>query len=168
MLSVDDFKFVVDKTPLVSLDLVVQRPDGKVLLGKRINKPAQGVWFVPGGRVLKNERLGTAFKRLVMNEIGPGASIRSVRYLGLYEHFYKDSMQDEKISTHYVVNAFAIELERNVSSLPKDQHSEYCWLSRTELLEHQDVHVHSKWYFQNNEDDSGFCFGVFGSNSKVY
>ena len=54
MLPSKKFEVVVESTPLVSIDLVVRAPDKKILLGKRVNRPAQGYWFVPGGRILKD------------------------------------------------------------------------------------------------------------------
>ena len=56
--------------PLISIDLLVQNEHGEYLLGLRNNRPAQGYWFVPGGRVLKNETLDGAFKRLTFEELG--------------------------------------------------------------------------------------------------
>ncbi len=47
------FKTIVANTPLISIDLIIQNSQKKILLGKRINRPAQGYWFVPGGRVRK-------------------------------------------------------------------------------------------------------------------
>ena len=51
----EDFATVVRSTPLVSLDFIVENSRGEFLLGKRTNRPAQGYWFVPGGRVQKDE-----------------------------------------------------------------------------------------------------------------
>ncbi|WP_299200240.1 GDP-mannose mannosyl hydrolase [uncultured Amphritea sp.] len=150
-LSSDDFRLIVDSTPLISIDLVVKDSDGKVLLGKRLNKPAKGYWFVPGGQVLKNETLVNAFMRLTEAEIGVKTPIQNARYLGLYEHFYDDSAMGDDVSTHYVVNAFVIELNESVAGLPVEQHSDYQWLSETELLAAADVHIHSKWYFMNEK-----------------
>lgn len=48
---------VVERTPLVSIDLVVTNARQEVLLGWRNNKPAQHCWFVPGGVVRKGETL---------------------------------------------------------------------------------------------------------------
>jgi len=42
------FTTVIDSTPLVSIDLVIENTDGKILLGYRNNRPAKGYWFVPG------------------------------------------------------------------------------------------------------------------------
>ncbi|WP_259346526.1 NUDIX domain-containing protein [Vibrio rotiferianus] len=51
-------------TPLVSIDLVIENAQGQTLLWLHNNRPAQGFWFVPGGRVLKGESLKDAFLRL--------------------------------------------------------------------------------------------------------
>lgn len=151
MLSNDDFRRVVDSTPLISVDLVVEDPDGKILLGKRVNRPACGFWFVPGGRILKNESIGSAFRRLVLAELGLSMDIGQASYLGLYEHFYDDSAMSDKISTHYVVNAFLIKLKHSMNELPHEQHSEYRWFSQNELLADESVHDHSKWYIMNEK-----------------
>lgn len=52
----EDFATVVRSTPLISIDLIVENAHGEFLLGKRLNRPAQGYWFVPGGRVQKMNR----------------------------------------------------------------------------------------------------------------
>jgi colanic acid biosynthesis protein WcaH len=54
------FSTVIESTPLISIDLVVKNNLGQTLLGQRLNKPAKGFWFVPGGRILKDESLATA------------------------------------------------------------------------------------------------------------
>ncbi|WP_272641214.1 hypothetical protein [Marinomonas mediterranea] len=45
----DAFLNIIDSTPLVSIDIILERSDGLFLVGKRVNKPAEGYWFVPGG-----------------------------------------------------------------------------------------------------------------------
>lgn len=150
-LAPDEFRLILDSTPLISIDLIVKNSDGRVLLGKRLNQPAKGYWFVPGGRVLKNERLDAAFLRLSEAELGVKVDINSASYLGLYEHFYDDSALSHAISTHYVVNAFVIELSEPLSNLPIEQHSDYRWLSENELLNTNDVHDHTQWYFMNEK-----------------
>ena len=117
----DTFKTIIDKTPLVSIDLVVRNELGSILLGKRLNKPAQNFWFVPGGRILKGESLAVAFKRLTLDELGVEVDISDARYLGLYEHFYDDSIFSHEstaaaVSTHYVVNGFEIMLPSGPNS----------------------------------------------------
>ncbi|MDF5000441.1 NUDIX domain-containing protein, partial [Vibrio parahaemolyticus] len=69
-LSKQRFSQVIESTPLVSIDLVIEDESGQVLLGERLNRPAQGFWFVPGGRILKDEKLEDAFARLTLEELG--------------------------------------------------------------------------------------------------
>jgi colanic acid biosynthesis protein WcaH len=156
------FKKIIDSAPLISIDLVVRNSTGKVLLGQRLNRPAKGFWFVPGGRILKGESLATAFKRLTLNELGVEVALSDARYLGLYEHFYTDSIYTDEsrgvdVSTHYVVNGFEIVLPSHESSinnnLPAEQHGAYQWFSEDELMASDQIHLHSKWYF---DKDKGF------------
>lgn len=62
------FSTVLDSTPLVSIDLVIENTQGEILLGERKNRPAQGYWFVPGGRILKNESLAVIFKYFMLGK----------------------------------------------------------------------------------------------------
>ena len=146
-LEQDVFVKVIDSTPLISIDLIIENTKGKYLLGLRTNKPAQGYWFVPGGRVLKNETLDNAFIRLAKEELGIDCSRNNAQHLGVYEHFYEDCVFDDKISTHYVVLGYKILEDINIEKLPQSQHQKYVWLTKEELLAHSNVHLHSKWYF---------------------
>lgn len=149
LLSAELFGSIVAHTPLISLDLVVRNPAGEILLGQRLNRPAQGFWFVPGGRVRKDERLSQAFARLTREELGVELTMASARFLGPYEHHYPDNFSGESFSTHYVVLAYELVLDVALAALPRAQHDAYRWWSLDGLLASPDVHVHSKWYFQS-------------------
>ena len=60
------FEQVIENAPLVAIDLLVEDQDHRVLLGWRKNPPAQSSWFVPGGRIQKNETLEQAFARITL------------------------------------------------------------------------------------------------------
>ncbi len=66
-LSDKEFMNLIKNAPLVSIDLIVKNKKDEVLLGLRKNAPAKGTWFVPGGRIGKNETLQEAFKRIANN-----------------------------------------------------------------------------------------------------
>ncbi len=164
MLPLNTFKTVIASTPLISIDLIVRNNKQQILLGKRLNRPAQGFWFVPGGRILKDEPLESAFKRLIKVELGVGEQVlqnHNSTFKGIYQHFYNDNVTGNDFSTHYVVLAYEITLTNDLSSLvnalPKEQHNEYKWLTETELLNHKHVHKHTKWYFQEGQNaDASF------------
>ncbi|MEZ8257963.1 GDP-mannose mannosyl hydrolase [Vibrio cyclitrophicus] len=146
-LDIDTFKTVVEFTPLVSIDLVVKSSNGQVLLGERTNRPAQGYWFVPGGRILKDETFKLAFKRLTKVELGIELTLDNAQFLGPYEHHYKDNFSGTSFSTHYVVLGYEVVLDVEVSDLPKEQHGNYRWWCVEELLGSDLVHQNTKDYF---------------------
>lgn len=141
------FETVVKHTPLVSIDLIVRNPSGQVLLGKRINRPAQGYWFVPGGRIDKDERFADAFARLTRDELNRQFSIEQAQFLGPYEHFYPDNFSGKTFSTHYVVLTYELDLDLNLDSLPDEQHNDYRWFDVPALVASDAVHQHTKDYF---------------------
>lgn len=142
----ETFSTVIASTPLVSIDLVVQNSAGDVLLGERLNRPAQGNWFVPGGRILKNESLSAAFARLTLAELGKAFSIEQATLQGPYDHFYTDSVFGDTPSTHYVAIAYRLTIHEALA-LPPEQHSAYRWFSIPALLAHEHVHPNTKAYF---------------------
>lgn len=152
MLPESDFLQLVDHGPLVSIDLVVVRGGREVLLGQRNNRPAQGFWFVPGGRIYKNERLQDAMARVVGSELGlPHALPQGVlvpRLMRAYEHFYPDSFAgDVGVSTHYVVLGHWVDVPDGFALPTVDaQHNAWRWWSVAEALASDHVHQHTKDY----------------------
>lgn len=145
MLDDQAFKAVIRSTPLISIDLLVKK-DNKILLGKRINKPAQGFLFSVGGRIYKNETIDSAMMRIAKNELNIELKLLP-RFIGVFEHFYDDSIYQD-VSTHYVNLAYEIEIQETCN-LPTEQHNEFQWLSIDELLKSNQVHNYVKDYFQD-------------------
>jgi len=141
------FKTVIDSTPLISIDLIVKNKQGHALLGLRSNRPALDYWFVPGGRIQKNESMKAAFTRLCENELGLTYSIEQAKFLGHFEHFYDDSVFGVSVSTHYMALGYEIVVDESQLSLPTEQHCQYQWFDTNTLLTQDNVHQHSKWYF---------------------
>jgi colanic acid biosynthesis protein WcaH len=149
-LSPEDFASVVRLTPLVSIDIVVRGPDRRVLLGCRTSEPAKGVYFVPGGRITKNETRAAAFRRLTKAELGVARDITEARFLGVYDHLYPTNrLELPGFGTHYVVLGYEIELNLETGMLPHDQHGHYAWREEQEILTATDVHPNTQAYFQN-------------------
>jgi colanic acid biosynthesis protein WcaH len=148
LLDVKSFAALVAAAPLVSIDLIVEDQHGAVLLGMRTNPPAQGSWFVPGGRIHKNETMERAFARITLEEIGLGLSKSKAQMLDVYEHFYQtDFAGTPGATTHYIVLAHRIIVARETLSLPREQHSRYEWMQPAQAARHPDVHPYSRAYF---------------------
>jgi colanic acid biosynthesis protein WcaH len=147
-LSSDDFAHVLNCAPLVSIDLVVRDGDARVLVGRRLNRPARGFWFVPGGRIYKEERLDDAFLRISQAELGRTLAREEADLLGVYEHFYDDNALDvPDVNTHYVVIAYQLHLEAASLSLPGDQHGQFQWMDVDQIRTSATVHPNTKAYF---------------------
>lgn len=148
LLEKDVFRQIVAKTPLISVDLIVRNKKEQVLLGLRLNRPAQGYWFVPGGRIRKDERIEAAFRRLTIAELGCACVIDNARFLGVYEHFYDDNFSDKNFTTHYVVLGYEILIQENELNLPKEQHAKYRWNTIEQIISDPSVHDNTKLYFK--------------------
>lgn len=147
----DTFLQVVSSSLLVAFDLIVRAPDETILVGLRLNRPAQGFWFVPGGRIQKEERLPQAFERITRMELGQAFPLEAARFYGLYEHLYADNFAGvPDVGTHYIVLAYELRLSAALGSLPEEQHGAYRWLSAAELLADPQVHPNTKNYFNGN------------------
>lgn len=148
MISKDDFLAVVSRTPLISIDLILRSQGDNILLGRRNNRPAKDFWFVPGGRILKDERLADALVRVVRRELGTAVPLAGWRSVGIYEHLYPDNFAGvEGISTHYVVLPHQLDLDSEVALESDDQHEALRWFSVDELMVHDEVHPYTKAYF---------------------
>ena len=143
-----EFQTIVKHAPLVSVDLILIDPDDHCLLGRRLNRPAMGTMFVPGGRVLKNETIDGAISRTLHAETGYRiGELDELTFKGVYEHFYDDSFWDATISTHYVVLAHRIKLKSRFMGKSDNQHDFLEWISSDDLLNRRDVHKNVKAYF---------------------
>ena len=159
---------MVSAVPLVSVDLIIIRDGHEVLLGLRNNRPAKNFWFVPGGRILKNELKQDAICRIVDTELGIMDLLKSggfnFKFYGVYEHFYQDSFAgDLGISTHYVVLAYKAEVASGfVLPFGDEQHAALKWWDITEALTSPIVHQYVKDYFFNYN-----LIGAYDSANEV-
>jgi len=143
------FKKIIKSTNLIAIDLIATSSTNNFLLCERKNHPAKGFWFVPGGRVFKNEKLNKAFYRIVKEELGLTKSdIRSVELLGIYEHIYKENVfNDPTFNTHYIIIAVKIKI-LNFDKIKLDkQHNKFDFFSIEDILKNKSIHKFTKYYF---------------------
>ncbi|HJW57649.1 MAG TPA: GDP-mannose mannosyl hydrolase [Burkholderiaceae bacterium] len=154
----DNFLRVIEATPFVSIDLIIRNADRQVLLGYRSNRPAQHCWFVPGGRIRKNERTQDALQRIAQAELGIPA--RRGQLLGVFDHIYDDNYFGVAgIGTHYVVCAYQFEVGADTTFRQDEQHARLQWWSVEELLASREVHDNTKLYFRDVPDNGFRCGG---------
>lgn len=147
-LTKEQFLSVINLTPLISIDLILINEQKQVLLGKRLNRPALNYWFVPGGRIVKNETIRQAFDRIVRKETGLDLEFEKAELKGAYDHIYDDNTFGEKgINTHYVVLGYRYCLKGTPEIIIDSQHDQVKWWNLDDLLAHPQVHENTKKYF---------------------
>ena len=154
-LSEEIWRTCVNSIPIFGIDMIIFSRKNGVLMGRRINNPARGKLFVPGGRVYKNERIRDAFNRILLSETGLTFPFEKSTSLGLYEHFYDvTTWSTIECSTHYIIEGRLIEVDpENIK--PKinlnEQHSNFEWIS-LEDVQSNSIHYYSKMYLNKIKD----------------
>ncbi len=141
------WKVIVENMPIPAKDLLFYSEKKGLLMGKRLNKPAKNYYFVPGGRVFKNESRNDAIKRISMQEVELSIDPDQCFSIGVYDHFYDDSIwENTNITTHYIVEAILIPIGDNTKKFKFDsQHSEFLWINESNI-DTTNVHKYSKKY----------------------
>jgi ADP-ribose pyrophosphatase YjhB (NUDIX family) len=88
--------------PFLAVSAAILR-DGKVLVVRRANAPANGLFSLPGGVVETGETLHEAVMREVMEETS--LAIEPVSLAGFRETIVRDG--DDKVERHFVILPFA-------------------------------------------------------------
>lgn len=166
-LSSDEFAYVIERTSLISVDLLLFNTEGRILLGRRTHEPAKGSWFTLGGRVYKNESLEDATQRILSSEVAvPTRNISSFtsKLHGVYRHKYETNFGEEskKFGTDYVNFAYSLhvaecyetehvrslEALKGIGDVDKDeQHCAFGWFSIEDIMRDNNVHPYVKCYF---------------------
>ena len=158
-----DFSELVKNAPLIAIDLCIIK-NRSILLGKRLNNPAKNCFFVPGGRVLKNEKIKDTTRRILEEETSLRFKddIYLVSFLGVFEHFYNNNFLDNKdFNTHYITIAYLIEYKNLVKIDPKkknEQHSQYIWHNPSKN-ETKNITIHK--YAKNYLDHDAMKNNIF-------
>ncbi|HTV32103.1 MAG TPA: GDP-mannose mannosyl hydrolase [Methylocella sp.] len=144
----DDFAHIVRYAPLISIDLIIRDPEGKVLLGLRANEPAKDTYFVPGGIIRKNETIREAFARILKAETGLTVAFDEASFVGVFEHFYKTNrFSDPDYGTHYVVMAYELSLKAEQTIVMDSQHRDFQWMPGEKINSAANIHPNTKAYF---------------------
>jgi colanic acid biosynthesis protein WcaH len=151
----DTYLKIMENTQIISADLIIFNNNGKVLLGKRTGEPAKDMWFVPGGRIRKNETFPDAVRRIFVQEIGIVLDKRTnhPEPIGVYHQTYSKNFDNDNFNAHYITFAYSMTISNevyysdNIVPKPDHQHSEFKWWSIQDILKSDNVHNYCKNYF---------------------
>ncbi len=124
MIPVEEYKKIVKQMPITCVDVVIMNHKGQYLLVRRKNQPLLGEYWVPGGRLLKNETLHDAVMRKVQQELGIKSHI--VMPLGVYEDFFDKCPLNVESGLHTISIVYLVILEGGDVQLD-DQSDDWAW-----------------------------------------
>ena len=129
MISKEKYAGMIENLPICCVDLIIVHKN-KILLLKRKNPPLKNEWWIPGGRLYKNELLKDAVKRKAREEAGIDVEI--VRQLGAYEHIFKDSaFEGVQTGTHTVGATFIVKPKNEEINIKVDKDSKgFKWIDK--------------------------------------
>lgn len=141
LLPEETYTGFVARMPQPCVELVLETDEG-LLLGKRTIEPQ--VWFWPGSRLYKGERLEAAARRVASEELG--IEVRLVEQLGVHAHFWRESA-DGGPSRHTVnVVYHAVPARADFEIELDDGHSAYRYLSTLDEDLHEYVRAYVRRY----------------------
>lgn len=154
-LEIQDFIQIIKNTPLIAIDLILENENKEILVGYRKNNPAKNYWFVPGGRIFKNESFEKALIRILKEETGIKHFEANYTIYNVFDHMYDTCFLHDNpsyTSTHYVVISVKMTVLKDSFCLEhgKDQHSIMNWMSISDILARKDVHPYTQQYFKKS------------------
>ena len=139
-LPAKELKIVTKSSPVVSNDILIEF-NKEYLLLKRKNQPAKGLWWTPGGRLWKNEKIVDSVHRITREELGI-KKIKIKKFLGVFEFFSSPGKFGQK-DVHNITFAFLVEPVGQMMIKMDSQHSEYRFFSKPP----KDAHPFIKDFF---------------------
>jgi len=131
MIPQDIYDNFLKYMPIVCVDVCIVKND-KIFLAKRNNQPCKGQWYIPGGRVLKNEELINAAYRKALEETNLECHIYP-SILNVETAIYNTGINN--IPTHNVNICFKASINKNEKIKLNSENSEYMWVSKEEAKE---------------------------------
>jgi len=146
----EQFRELIKNSPVFSIDFILTDDDNNVLFGKRVNEPAKGYWFTPGGRVYKNEMHQMAIKRLLKEELNIiDYDTEQLQYNSLTDHIYSNNVFDDEFGTHYINYSYIMPVNKDLITQINNsaQHDDLIWIPRAKIINHPGIHKFSKILF---------------------
>lgn len=128
-ISESRFRDVCMSIPLICVDLIVKSHE-RYLLIRREQPPLQGVFWLPGGRILHGEVFEETIARIAKREVG--LDLNSVvlkskpELIGVSNMCYSESRFGLH-SFHTPAFIFSVNIEDDFEVSLDDTSSEYCW-----------------------------------------
>jgi len=111
---------IKESMPLPCVDLLVNY-NGNLLLTLRNNEPGKDLWFTPGGRIFKDEKLEDTVKRVLSMETGLQPT--NITQISTMSHMWPE--------VHTVTTYYKVEADSDKVKLD-EQHRDHRWINKME------------------------------------
>lgn len=124
----EDYERILEVLPILCVDCIITH-DNKCLLLRRKNEPAKGLYWFPGGRVFKNEKIKDAALRKAREEVN--LECRFETNISIEETMF--ARNNEMQTDIHTVNLCCHLSAQNVTNLAiDDTHDGYVWVNADE------------------------------------
>lgn len=127
LLPEDLYLEVLRGLPIACVDIAIVS-NGHVLLVQRGDPPAKGMWWVPGGRVFKGERMRETARRKALEEVGLHCHVGPLIHTA--ETIFSDGPR--AIPVHSINSCFLLYPVEDVAQVRvqlDDHHSDWMWVN---------------------------------------
>jgi 8-oxo-dGTP pyrophosphatase MutT (NUDIX family) len=107
------FENILEYGVIPTFDLVIEMPQGGVVLVRRIIPPYENRWALPGLRMFKPESIDDTIARIAEDELGLRVDVDGRRFLGQYVGRFKTEHERQDLSTGYAVRALPEDIRLN-------------------------------------------------------
>lgn len=131
----DLYHQIISNIPIACVDIAIMR-DSSVLLVKRLDEPAKGQWWLPGGRVYKGEMMAQTAKRKALEEVGLDCEVGPLIYTA--ETVFEDGPNG--IPVHSINSCFLLKFIELSEKIHLDHHHSEVWWCNLRFAITQDFH----------------------------
>ena len=129
MLPEHDYSRMLDHVVVACVDVLIIN-EGRLLLGKRANKPNKS-WWIFGGRMWPGETFDDTAKRGTQRETGLKIGQSRFAKLGVYNLIWPERNEyPQTKKCHHVLTAMYVEISNYEAEkvVLQNDHTEYLWL----------------------------------------
>jgi len=131
------FREIERLVPLASFNAIIVDDKGRVLVMKRNNQPAKGLYWFPGGRIKRGQSLEEALKEKIKEETGlEWSEVELIKVASVDSVFFK---------TRHTININFLLKKKTSSEIKLNQeHSDFKWI-KPEDFDKEKLDSYLKW-----------------------
>jgi len=126
-ISDEQYNQILELLPICCVDVAILHNSELLVIKRGENETYGGMWWIPGGRVLKGECWHTAVKRKALSETG--LDVEVVRKIQSYE-------EPEASGKHFVTTLFVTSVKGEPNVKLDNTSSDYKWVDQMDNTWH--------------------------------